>query len=502
MLINAMAPLVVGDPVDLNSEQSQKARQAYLEDCKRGKEAGLTASSSDVWWALVEKVEGQYDWTYPDMLLDICIKAGLKWNPILSFHRCGGNVGDTRTVLLPEWLWTKLATKVASQDPDALKYVSEQGNASNEFISCWAIDLVLPHYRAFFKAFQAHYADKAQHILEVNISLGPAGELRFPSYNNHDKHTDFPNRGALQCYSELALKSFRAWLLGKYGSEDATRKAWISESGKLDLSDVASCIRYAWSAGHDFVPPTDADVFFKYEVHTKTRYGKDVFDWQSDSLLSAAAKVMTAAIEEFGSEGSAFKGIDVGAKVPGVHWRMGHRDGDKIVWEGRLAELPAGMLRTSEIADWDSDAKGHGYARIVGFFKELQSVRPSTRVVMHFTCLEKADGEDAHRHAESLARSLVKWVGAEARRQGVPIKGENALAWCINDVASWQMMRTALKMPGEEGDYEGLTLLRLSNVVYSDVALGALKHIMDTCKAAAATVIEAAPNTGSDTKAA
>jgi hypothetical protein len=188
---------------------------------------------------------------------------------------------------------------------------------------------------------------------------------------------------------------------------------------------------------------------------------------------------MTAAIEEFGSDGSPFVGIPVAAKVAGVHWRMGHWNGDKIEWASRLAELAAGLIRTSDRANWDSDEKGHGYARVIALFKELQQVRPSTPIVLHFTCLEKADGEDAHRNAESLARSLVKWVGAEAKRQGVTIKGENALAWSLADVFAWKMMRSALNLPGEDGDYEGLTILRLNDILKYQVATDEARGIIE-----------------------
>src|SRR5262249_14823274 len=148
------------------------------------------AVSTDVWWGLVEKSERQYDWRYYDKLSDHIIKAGLKWIPIISLHQCGGNIGDDVTVLLAQWLWAKLAKKLASGDINAEKYVSEQGNTSNEYVAVWATHLVLEDYVAFFAAFQAHFAAKSKHVAEVNISLGPAGELRYPSYNSHDKGTD------------------------------------------------------------------------------------------------------------------------------------------------------------------------------------------------------------------------------------------------------------------------------------------------------------------------
>jgi hypothetical protein len=435
--INVMAPLVVGDPQGPDSEISRLAWDQFDEQLATAKRLGASAVSTDIWWGLVEKSERQYDWSYYDRLSDHIIQAGLRWVAIISLHQCGGNIGDTVNVSLPEWVWTKLASKSDSRNVDAYKYVSEQGNASPEYVSCWATDYVLDDYKAFFGAFQSHFASKAKHIAELNISLGPAGELRFPSYNSHDKNTDYPTRGALQCYSELARESFVDYVMQKYGNRDGVSQAW----GEFE----------------NIEPPRDVDAFFTHSIHTNTQYGRDLFDWYTSSLLNHGRKVMNAAIDTFSTNGAPFAGIDMGAKVPGVHWRMGHWEGERLVLSDRLAEVNAGLIRTS---DWNSSSdESHGYSHIIGLFRELQSARRGTRVVLHFTCLEMADGEN-----ESLAYQLVRWVGTEAARQGVTIKGENALNYTLYVTDSWKRLRAALAL------YEGLTILRVQDVVENDVA--------------------------------
>ncbi len=435
--INVMAPLVVGDPEGPNSEISRHAWSQFDEQLASAKRLGASAVSTDIWWGLVEKSERQYDWSYYDKLSDHIIQAGLLWVPIISLHQCGGNIGDTVNVSLPEWVWTKLALNSDSHDANAFKYVSEQGNASSEYVSCWATDHVLDDYKAFFAAFQAHFSCKAGQIAELNISLGPAGELRFPSYNSHDKNTDYPTRGALQCYSELARKSFVDYVMQKYGNRDGVRQAW----GEFE----------------NIEPPRDVDSFFAHGTHINTQYGRDLFDWYTTSLLNHGRMVLNAAMDTFSTNGATFSGIDIGAKVPGVHWRMGHWEGERLVLSDRLAELNAGLIRTS---DWNSSSdESHGYSQIIGLFRELQSARPGTRVVLHFTCLEMADGEN-----ESLAYQLVRWVGTEAARQGVSIKGENALNYTLYVADSWKRLRAALSL------YEGLTILRITDVVGNDVA--------------------------------
>ncbi len=429
-IINVMAPLVVGDPVGLNSKATKSAFKEFDKLLKKAKRRGAYAVTTDIWWGLVEKSERQYNLAYYDMLSDHIINAGLKWICVISLHKCGGNTGDTVNVDLPDWIWAKLAAKVASGNVNAVKYVSEQGNASSEYVSCWATDLVLEDYKAFFTAFQEHFASKAEQIAEINISLGPAGELRYPSYNQHDKNTDYPTRGALQCYSELARQSFIDYVLGKYGTVDGARSAW----GVLDKIE----------------PPCDVGAFFADRSHVNIQYGRDLFDWYTDSLLSHGRKVMNAALEVFSGEGAAFAGIDLGAKVPGVHWRMGHFSNEQIVFSDRLAEMSAGLIKST---GWEADT-AYGYKGIVSLFHELQENQNSTRVVLHFTCLEMADGEH-----ESLAYQLVRWIGREANHQGVPIKGENALNYTLYESAAWQRLRSALEM------YEGLTILRITDVV-------------------------------------
>jgi beta-amylase len=459
--VNVMAPLVIGDPADLNGEKSRAAWEKFRTNLQAMKCAGVYAIFFDVWWGLVEKQERQYDWRYYDKLVACIEEAQLKAVPNISLHQCGGNIGDDFYQPLPAYIWPKLAAKVPSGNIDAAKYVSEQGHASVEFVSCWAVDLVVEDDKAFFVEFQRHFADKAHLFVEVTISLGPAGELRYPSYNSHDSGAGFPSRGSLQCYSELARKSWEAWVLRKYRDREGVRQAW----GELV----------------NIEPPTNPDAFFHNRTHINTQYGRDLFDWYQQSLLYAANVEMNAALDVFGVEGAPFNGINVGAKVPGVHWRMGHWDGDKLVLGDRLAEITAGMIRTSDADIWGSETAGRGYRPIVSFFKRLQTGR-TARIIMHCTCLEKADGEDANMGAQSLAATLVQWVGAEAERQQVSIKGENALGWNLPKRKSWRMMRNALRMPGATGAYEGLTLLRITDLVNSDVAMTKLKALC-TCLA-------------------
>ena len=60
------------------------------------KTAGVEGVMVDVWWGLVEK-DGplKYNWDGYVELVQMVQKHGLKLHAVMSFHQCGGNVGDS-----------------------------------------------------------------------------------------------------------------------------------------------------------------------------------------------------------------------------------------------------------------------------------------------------------------------------------------------------------------------------------------------------------------------
>ncbi len=450
--MNVMGPLEIGNVHDPENPQFAKAWESFSSDVTRAKKLGADAVSTDVWWGAIEPKPGQFSWNYYDMMSSKIAAQGMKWVPILSLHECGGNVGDTANVPIPMWIWSKIQNALGSENPDAGKFKSEQGKVSHEYVSFWATKQALPFYRNVMTEFQNHFAGKAPIIAEINVSLGPAGELRMPSYNYHDNGSGWPTRGALQAYDDLARQSWRDFAIKKYGSEEGVKQAWGDKYGAT------------------IEPPKNAEDFYNSGDYRNTQYGKDFFDWYSKSLQEHGDMVLSTALDVFGSKGSAFAGIDVGAKIPGVHWRMGYMDGNKVVLEGRQAELSAGLISTSK-DDWN-DAGGYGYRPLLSTFKNLQTKSQFSRVIPHFTALELPDGQDGPL-ARSLPHSLATWVGQEANRQGLSIKGENALAGTLYDKAAWERMASLLKgwgSNGNDGYYDGLTFLRMSDVLASDIA--------------------------------
>lgn len=55
-------------------------------------------------WGAVERQPGRYDWSGYQKLFSMVKNTGLRIQAVMSFHACGGNVGDYAQVPLPEWV--------------------------------------------------------------------------------------------------------------------------------------------------------------------------------------------------------------------------------------------------------------------------------------------------------------------------------------------------------------------------------------------------------------
>jgi len=428
----AMAPLEVHD---WNGFKAQLAQ---------AKAIGIAAISTDVWWGKVEGAGDQrFDWSYYDKVSRAITDAGLKWVPILSFHQCGGNVGDTCDIPIPGWLWSKLG----GNDPGRLKYRSEKGNESTEVIALWADDKARNQYLEFISAFRDHFRDRAGKVEEISLSAGPSGELRYPSYNSHD-HFNYPGRGYLQAYSEPAQEDFRRFVRNKYDTLERVNKAWSTR-----LND--------WKQVR---PPSNADEFFGLKDYLNIQYGKDFTEWYNGALVNHGRFMLALAREALGDS---FPGVPLGIKIPGVHWQMSSPA------TPRAAEVSAGLIPTN--IDINNDRTAHGYAPILDMVKQAST--PDRPVILHFTCLEMDNDSAAPNY--SLAKDLVFWVAQGAERAGVEIMGENALSGGVSSDHGWDNIDNAIRW----SDYRGLTTLRIGDLVANnDLGFHRYQHLIEQFK--------------------
>lgn len=433
-----MAPLLIGDPNNMESDFSRAEWVKFERQLRRAKDRGARTVSFDVWWGLIEKEPGKFDFRYYDKILQVIDRVGMKANPIDSAHQLGGNVGDKGFLPIPKWVWslpvknTPLAAGNADSSP--LMFKSEQGNLNKESISVWGTDFVLPFHKRRMTAIRDRFAPYARIISEITVSLGPAGEMRYPSYNGHDQNAGFPTRGSLQAYSDLAVMSFRQAMQRKYRSLENLRKAWGFSLQSFDAVN----------------PPNPellkSGAFFGRGEHFSA-YGKDFFDWYNQSLVDHGRKMLAVAADVFGAPNSALRNASIAGKIPGVHWLAG---------SSRLAELAAGLIRTS-YQDWYSDNSGFGYQHTLGAFVSGPGQK---KWKAHFTAIEMNDREyqDGVKVA-SLARTLTFKVLKAAKRLNIPLGGENALSGELNDPHAWTNIKDALK-----AGYEEVTLLRLNEI--------------------------------------
>lgn len=434
-----MAPLLIGDINNPNDPATQGEWELFKNNLKEAKARGVEAVSTDLWWGALEPVEGEFRWDYYDKLSQVIEDVGLKWIPIISFHQLGGNVGDSGYVPLPDWVWKKHIGKKGIIDESSLMFQSEQGKRTKEYISFWGTEYVLEDYERVMKNFVAHFSDKAHMISEINISLGPAGELRYPSYNGHDIGTAYPHRGGLQAYSPLAVFSFQQFAEEKFESIEKLNSSWGFNLTSFDQVYPPN--------------PKRIDEFYGKGEHFSA-YGKDFFDWYNKSLLEHGRLVIGSAFNIFHAEDSSLKKIPLGSKVPGIHWRIG---------TDRLAELPAGLLRTS-YQDWRGPSSNYGYHDLLEFFKEMDDEGKGL-FHLHFTALEMDNGDGGPQVA-SEAKSLVFWFSEGAKAKGVKLMGENALDFKLFNPRGWDNIIDALTW----GNYYGITLLRLNELIGNEAA--------------------------------
>ena len=97
--VNVMAPL---DLIDDNGDlKNPELIDKYLQTLQSGKVDGVMV---DVWWGIVEKEPKKYNWKGYHKFFKMCKERNLKIIPVMSFHKCGGNVGDTVNISLPEFV--------------------------------------------------------------------------------------------------------------------------------------------------------------------------------------------------------------------------------------------------------------------------------------------------------------------------------------------------------------------------------------------------------------
>ncbi|RRT79459.1 hypothetical protein B296_00017576 [Ensete ventricosum] len=286
----------------------------------------------DVWWGIIEsKGPKSYEWGAYRELFKMVQEEGLKLKAIMSFHQCGGNVGDSVYIPIPQWV-----RDVAAANPDIF-YTDKSGTGNPEYLSLGVDNEPL---------FGGRTA--------VEVGLGPAGELRYPSYPQVQGWS-FPGIGELQCYDKYLTADFRRAVA------EAGHPEW-------QLPDDAG----------EYNDTPEKTKFFAEDGTYLTEKGKFFLTWYSNKLLKHADHILDRANQAFlGCK------LKLAIKVSGVHWW--YKD------DSHAAELTAGYYNL-KVRD--------GYRTIA---------RQLTRhdAILNFTCVEMRDSEQPE-EAKSGPEELVQ----------------------------------------------------------------------------------------------
>ncbi|OVA02276.1 Glycoside hydrolase [Macleaya cordata] len=374
-------PVYVMMPLDSvtmgNSVNRKKAMNASLQALKS---AGVEGVMMDVWWGLVERESpGVYNWGGYTELIEMAKKHGLKVQAVMSFHQCGGNVGDSCTIPLPKWV-----TEEVDQDPD-LAYTDQWGRRNYEYISlgCDTLPVLkgrspVQCYADFMRAFRDHFKHLlGDTIVEIQVGMGPAGELRYPSYPEQNGTWRFPGIGAFQCYDKYMIGSLKA------AAEAAGKPEWGS-TGPTDAGEYNN-----W--------PEDTQFFRREGGGWDSQYGEFFLTWYSQMLLAHGERILSSAQSIFQSTG-----VKISVKVAGIHWHYGTRS--------HAPELTAGYYNT----------------RFRDGYLPIAQMLARHGAIFNFTCIEMRDHEQPQ-DAQCAPQKLVRQVALATREAGVPLAGENAL---------------------------------------------------------------------------
>ncbi|KAJ4955969.1 hypothetical protein NE237_012752 [Protea cynaroides] len=422
-------PVFVMMPLDSvtmsNGVNRKKAMNASMQALKC---AGVEGIMMDVWWGLVERdAPGSYNWGGYCELIEMARKHGLKVQAVMSFHQCGGNVGDCCTIPLPKWVVEEM-----NQDQD-LMYTDQWGKRNYEYISlgCDTLPVLkgrtpIQCYSDFMRAFRNNFKHLiGDTIVEIQVGMGPCGELRYPSYPESNGTWRFPGIGAFQCFDKYMRSSLRA-------AAEAFGKPEWGNGGPTD-------------AGHYNNWPEDTPFFRKEGGGWNSSYGEFFLSWYSEMLLNHGERILSSAQSIFKGTG-----VKISVKVAGIHWHYGTRS--------HAPELTAGYYNT----------------RFRDGYIPIARMLARNGAILNFTCIEMRDHEQPQ-DALCAPEKLVRQVVLASREANVPLAGENALPR-YDEYAHEQILHSSsLNLGGDnegkKGDEQEMcafTYLRMNPQLFQD----------------------------------
>lgn len=411
------------------------------------KSIGVQGIMVDVWWRLCEPTPELYVFDRYISLFQMCSRLGLSVQATMAFHACGGNVGDDVDIPLPEWV-------IEAANSHHLWFKDRSGYENQEYISFGADNYpCLPRtqqsasidpklnplrtpveaYVSFIKAFVEHLT--AQNLIpnvvtELQIGVGPCGELRYPSYPMQEGKWQFPGIGEFQCFDKYLLQDLQQTIVNH--PSQSVKHAILPPVDTGTYNDTPSCT-----------------TFFRRGFETET--GAFFLNWYSSKMLQHCEHVLKQLRDVIPISD---KSVALAIKISGVHWWC--------LSHSRAAEATTGYLTA---------AGRTAYASIAKLFKKYD-------IVFDFTCLEMRTIDQPFLTARCGPRQLVAEVFSHARREGLAVAGENALER-FDWPALAQIVSAYRTNPTRR---HGFTLLRLNERLMELDNLHALRKFVTAMK--------------------
>ena len=411
----AAVPVFVMLPLDVISRSGELENKEELRGhLQQLKEAQVEGVMADCWWGIVEQEEKRYDFSPYKELTEMAAEEGMKIQFVMSFHQCGGNVGDSCDIPLPSWV-------LASDE--SVFYKDQHGNVDKEVVSLFADSKALlgslkrtplSAYKDFMSAFKSSMGSYlGTTINEIQVGAGPSGELRYPAYQM-DKWT-FCGVGEFQSYSQFAMEQLST------AAAAAGHEEWGTAGGP---SNAGSYNSLPYETG--FFGTNDSENF-------RSDYGKFFLDWYSNALVTHGQDMLIQANDVFGDSAK------LAMKVAGIHWWYND--------QSHAAELTAGYYNIGGDRD---------------IYQDFANMFTSNNATFDFTCLEMKD-EEQPSDCGCGPYELVQQTKQCAKNSGGHYSGENALQ--RYDTTAYDTMKT--QASSLDWDIDALTYLRLTDDLMS-----------------------------------
>jgi len=395
--LNAVTTSGVNDPVQLQK------------DLITLKKMGVKGVMIDVWWGLSEPYAKSYNFTAYQHITSMCKSVGLNLQVVMSFHKCGGNVGDECNIPLPSFVTS------VGQSNDDIYYKDYNGKPDEEYINLGADHEALfggrtplDMYKDFMTAFKSALGKEIGNTIDgISVGMGPASELRYPGYQQN-KGWSYCGVGEFQVNDKYLLSEL------KQAAEDAGHPEW----GYAEPNNAGS-----WNSHPSDTGFFNSNGFDNYD----SEYGKFFLSWYQNRLLKHGEDVLSIAKDVFGSK------VPLAAKISGIHWWY---DDDS-----HAAELTTGYYNVGG---------NNAYKTIA------QRIRKYAKV-FDFTCLEMRDSQN---NCGSKPASLVKQAMEAVKETGMDFDGENALELCSGTCDQYGLEQ--IYNQATEGRIAHFTYLRLT----------------------------------------